>query len=138
MRAASGEAHARLRRTAPVERCYGRRVLSDDLKKLREELKCSTRELAAALDLDQKTVLAWETGETFPTKRHVTMMEALRKKGPDAIVRAPRGKAKKTGLQLLDEPRLWEVVRKLLEHPELFAQVAKLAEKYSDPASPAK
>jgi transcriptional regulator with XRE-family HTH domain len=113
-----------------------RRVTPEDIKQLRKELNCTARELATALELDQKEVLAWEAGEIFPTKRHVTIMEGLRKKGPTAIVRTPKGKTKKVGVQRLDDPRLWEVVRKLLEHPALFDQVAKLADGYSDPARP--
>lgn len=109
----------------------------EDIKKLREELSCTARELAQALKIDQKDVLAWEAGELFPTKRYVTQMEALRRQGPAAIPRAPRGKSKKTGMQRLDDPKLWEIVRKLLEHPALFDQVAKLAEGYEDPAKPA-
>jgi predicted transcriptional regulator len=112
-------------------------VTPDDIKQLRKELGCTARELATALELDQKDVLSWESGELFPTKRHVTMMEVLRKKGASAIVRTPRGKAKKVGVQRLDDPKLWEVVRKLLEHPALFDQVVKLAESYADPARPA-
>jgi predicted transcriptional regulator len=121
----------------PTVACYGRRVTPEDIKQLRKELNCTARELATALELDQKEVLAWEAGELFPTKRHVTIMEGLRKKGASSIVRAPKGKTKKVGVQRLDDPKLWEVVRKLLEHPALFDQVAKLADGYSDPARPA-
>ncbi len=116
--------------------CYRRRVTPEDIKQLRKELNCTARELATTLELDQKDVLAWEAGELFPTKRHVTIMAGLRKKGPTAIVRAPKGKAKKVGVQRLDDPKLWEVVRKLLEHPALFDQVAKLADGFPDPARP--
>jgi predicted transcriptional regulator len=111
-------------------------VTPDEIKQLRKELACTARELATALEIDQKEVLAWEAGDLFPTKRLVTVMEGLRKKGPSAIVRAPKGKAKKVGMQRLDDPKLWEVVRKLLEHPALFDQVAKLADGYADPARP--
>jgi predicted transcriptional regulator len=111
-------------------------VTPDEIKQLRKELACTARELATALEIDQKEVLSWEAGELFPTKRHVTIMESLRKKGPSAIVRAPKGKAKKVGMQRLDDPKLWEVVRKLLEHPALFDQVVKLADGYADPARP--
>lgn len=109
----------------------------EDIKALRKELNCTARELATALKLEQKEVLGWESGEIFPTKRYVLQMEMLRKKGPSAIQRAPRGQGKKTGMQRLEDPKLWEIVRKLLEHPALFDQVAKLAEAYSDPAKPA-
>jgi len=113
-------------------------VSPDEIKQLRKDLNCTARELAAALDLDQKEVLAWEAGELFPTKRFVTQMEALRQKGPDAIPRKPRGKpAARTPAQRLADPKLWELVRKLLEHPTLFDQALKLAEAYPDPAVPA-
>jgi DNA-binding XRE family transcriptional regulator len=111
-------------------------VTPDEIKQLRKELACTARELATALEIDQKEVLAWEAGDLFPTKRLVMTMEGLRKKGPSAIARAPKGKAKKVGMQRLDDPKLWEVVRKLLEHPALFDQVAKLADGYADPAKP--
>jgi DNA-binding XRE family transcriptional regulator len=112
-------------------------VLPADIKALRQELGCTARELAEALKVDQRDVLAWEQGELFPTKRYVSQMELLRRKGPAAIVKKPRGKAKhKTGVARLDDPKLWEVVRKLLEHPALFDQVAKLAEAFDDPAKP--
>lgn len=106
----------------------------EEIKELRKELNCTARELAAALKIDQKEVVAWEAGELFPTKRFILMMEALRKKGAAAIPRTPRGKAKKTGMARLDDPKLWEIVRKLLEHPGLFEQVSKLADGFSDPA----
>jgi transcriptional regulator with XRE-family HTH domain len=108
-------------------------VSPEEIKALRKELACTARELATALGIDQKEVLAWEAGELFPTKRYVTQMEVLRKKGPNAIVRVPKGKAKKTGVQRLDDPKLWEIFRKLLEHPQLFDQVAKLADGFADP-----
>jgi transcriptional regulator with XRE-family HTH domain len=111
-------------------------VSPDDIKQLRKELNCTARELALALKIEQKEVLAWEAGELFPTKRYVMQMDQLRKQGPTAIPRAPRGKTKKTGMQRLDDPKLWELVRKLLEHPALFEQVVKLADGYEDPAKP--
>jgi hypothetical protein len=33
----------------------------------------------------------------------------------------------------LADPRLWELLRKLAEHPALFDQVSKLADAYPDP-----
>jgi transcriptional regulator with XRE-family HTH domain len=111
-------------------------VSPEDIKALRKELGCTARELAGALNLEQKEVLSWEAGELFPTKRHVAQMELLRKKGPSAIVRQARGKSKKTGVERLDDPKLWEVVKKLLEHPTLFDEVVKLADKYDDPTKP--
>ena len=82
-------------------------------------------------------VTAWEAGELFPTKRLVDAMNALRSRGKEAVVRAPRGKAAaKTGQQRLADPAFWRIVRKLVEHPALFDEVSKLSEKYSDPGEP--
>lgn len=109
----------------------------EEIQQLRKDLSCTARELATALGVDPKEVAAWEAGDLFPTKRYVTAMEALRKKGPGAIVRAPRGKAAaKTGQARLADPALWRVVRKLLEHPALFDQVLKLSDGYTDPGEP--
>ena len=105
----------------------------EQIKKLCAELKCTARELAATLSVDHRTVAAWQDGELFPTRRHVRQMEALREQGPEAVVRRPRGKNRVTGMQRLQDPKLWEIVGKLLQHPALFDQVAKLAAKYEDP-----
>lgn len=117
-----------------VDRCYRRGVLPEDIRKLRKELSCTARELAVTLGVDAARVAAWESGDEFPTKRYVEAMEALRQKGPTAIVRQPKGKATaKSGVARLSDPSFWRVVRKLVEHPALFDQVAKLSEKYPDP-----
>ncbi len=106
----------------------------DQIKNLRKQLGCTARELAETLGLEQKDVLAWESGELFPTKRWVTAMHKLESAGPTAIKRKPRGNAKSaTGLALLHDPALWALLRKLLAYPELFRQAAQLAEKYDDP-----
>jgi transcriptional regulator with XRE-family HTH domain len=113
-------------------------VQPEEIQKLRKDLACTARELATTLGVDAKDVASWEAGETFPTKRHVDAMSSLKERGPSAIVRAPRGKAAaKTGMQRLADPALWRLVRKLAEHPALFDEVNKLADKYSDPAEPA-
>ncbi|HEY8943394.1 MAG TPA: helix-turn-helix transcriptional regulator [Polyangiaceae bacterium] len=109
----------------------------EEIQKLRKELGCTARELAATLGVDAKEIAAWESGEQFPTKRHVDALSALRAKGPQAVVRQPRGKAAaKVGVARLSDPNLWKIVRKLVEHPALFDQVAQLSEKYPDPADP--
>jgi transcriptional regulator with XRE-family HTH domain len=115
-----------------------RGVSPEDLKQLRKELSCTAKELALTLGIEPKEVAAWETGELFPTKRYVGELEALRKKGPTAIQRTPKGKTglAKTGMARLADPKLWELVRKLTEHPTLFDQVSKLAETYPDPSAP--
>ncbi len=110
----------------------------DELKQLRKELSCTAKELALTLGVEPKEIAAWEAGELFPTKRYVGELEALRKKGPSAIARPPRGKAAaaKVGLARLADPKFWELTRKLAEHPALFEQALKLAEQYPDPAEP--
>ena len=107
----------------------------EELKQLRKELACTAKELALTLGIEPKEYSAWEAGELFPTKRFVGELEALRKKGSAAILRAPKGKAAaaKTGMARLADPKLWELLRKLAEHPALFDQVSKLAEAYPDP-----
>lgn len=63
----------------------------DALKLLRKSLGCTAKELAAALELDQATVLAWERGELFPTKRHIDAMVALAAKGGGAVPKKSKG-----------------------------------------------
>jgi transcriptional regulator with XRE-family HTH domain len=112
-------------------------VLPEEIQKLRKSLSCTAKELATALGVDPKEVAAWESGELFPTKKHVEKMLAFQEKGASAIVRAPRGKPPaKRGLDRLTDPELWALIRKLIEHPALFEDVRKLAEKYADPAEP--
>jgi transcriptional regulator with XRE-family HTH domain len=106
----------------------------EDIKKLREELNCTARELAGALALDQETVLAWERGDLFPTKRFVVTMEDLRRKGPGAIPRKKKKSATASPVHQLADPDLWRLFRKLLVHAELRAAVLKLADSYTDPA----
>jgi transcriptional regulator with XRE-family HTH domain len=105
----------------------------EEIKALRQELSCTARELAAALGIEQETVLAWEKAELFPTKRFVAKMEELRKKGPSAIVRRKKT-APATPMQALADPEIWRLLRKLVAHPELRAQVARAAESFADPA----
>jgi len=106
----------------------------EDVKRLRDELACSVGELAATVGVDVKTVLAWESGDLFPTKRHADRLKALERQGPSAVKKRSSKKAV-TGLDLLDDPRFWKVVRKLVVHSELFAKVEKLSEAYDEPAS---
>jgi hypothetical protein len=106
-----------------------------DIERLRSDLTCSVGELATALGVETKTVLAWEAGELFPTKRHVERMNALQKAGPESFPRKRRGKKAPSGLELLGDARFWCIVRKLLFYPELLTQVEKLADRYDDPAT---
>jgi len=106
----------------------------DQLKQLRKELACTAKELAAALGLEQATVMAWEKGELFPTKQVIAKMEALREKGPSAIVRKAKGPSADP-LKVLADPQLWELVRKLAAHKQLRDAALKLAADYKDPAA---
>jgi transcriptional regulator with XRE-family HTH domain len=109
----------------------------DELKALRQELSCTARELAAALGVEPDTVIAWERSEQFPTKRHIGLMEDLRRKGPSSIPRKRRkGGAALPPMQALADPSLWRLLRKLLAHPELRAAADTLADAYPDPADP--
>ena len=102
------------------------------LKGLRKDLGCTAKELAAALGLDQATVLAWERGELFPTKRHIDAMAVLAEKGGGAIPKKSRGP---DPMKVLADPVLWELVRKLIAHKKLRDEAMKLAAAYVDPAS---
>jgi len=106
----------------------------EDLKALRQTLGCTARELAAALAVEPDTIVSWERGELFPTKRNVEKMAELRAKGPSAVPRKRRKSAPASPLHALADPELWRLVRKLLSHPELRSAAEKLAEPYSDPA----
>ena len=105
----------------------------DEIKALRKELSCTAKELAAALGLEQATVLAWEKAELFPTKAYVDQMAALRAKGPGAIPRKAKGAV--DPMKSLTDPKVWELFRKIAANKTLRDQVVKLAEKYPDPAN---
>lgn len=107
----------------------------EEIKALRVQLRCTTKELARALAVEPSEVSGWELGELFPTKRSVDAMLELQRRGPDAIQRAPRGKGVKLGLARLEDPRLWELLRKLCQHPTLFDATLKFASTYEDPAA---
>jgi transcriptional regulator with XRE-family HTH domain len=105
----------------------------EEIKALRKELACTAKELAAALGLEQATVLAWEKAELFPTKAYVDQMAELRAKGPGAVPRKTKGAT--DPVKSLADPKVWELLRKIAANKALREQVAKLAEKYPDPAS---
>jgi DNA-binding transcriptional regulator YiaG len=107
-------------------------VTPEELKALRKELGCTAKELAAALGIDQATVLAWEAAQKFPTKAFVDRMSELRAKGPGAVPRKAKGTT--DPVEQLADPRVWEIFRKLVVHKKLRDEVAKLAEAYPDPA----
>ena len=105
----------------------------DEIKALRKELACTARELAVSIGVDQATVLAWEKADLFPTKAYVDRMGELRKKGPDAVVRIAKGAVDPA--KALADPQVWQLLRKIAVHKKLRDEVAKLAEKYPDPAA---
>lgn len=104
----------------------------DALKALRKELGCTARDLGATIGVDQETVLAWERGDLFPTKRHVDALMDLKRRGPSAILKAPKKKG--SPMELLAEPGFWLLIRKLLHHEELRREVLRLADRYEDPS----
>ena len=107
----------------------------EDVKNLRVELDCTAKELAAVLGVEQETILAWERGELFPTKRFVTKMKALQSFGKSAIPRKPRRTtAASSPMAVLADPAIWLLIRKLVTHADLRREVSKLAETYPDPA----
>jgi transcriptional regulator with XRE-family HTH domain len=107
-------------------------VTPDEIKALRKELACTAKELAGALGIEQATVMAWEKAELFPTKAYVDAMSALRARGPGAVPKKAKGA---DPLKALADPQVWELLRKLAVHKKLRDEVAKLAEKYPDPAA---
>jgi DNA-binding XRE family transcriptional regulator len=107
-------------------------VTPDQIKQLRNELACTARELGEAIGVEQKTVLEWEAGQRFPTKRHVQALLSLRDKGPSAVRRRTRGSAPGP-LEVLADPNLWALLRKLLAHKQLRDDVLRMASSYSEP-----
>lgn len=102
-------------------------VSPGDIKKLREELGCSLGDLARYVGVETKTLLAWESGDLFPTKRHTSRLETARR---DGLPRADKPKQAPSGLDVLSDPRLWAIVVKLAKSPEFFAEVEKIAARY--------
>jgi transcriptional regulator with XRE-family HTH domain len=101
----------------------------DEIKKARLALKCTARELAAALELEPSTVTAWERGEMFPTKQYVERIQEFLEHGPAAIPKKAKGG---DPLEALRDPDVWALIRKIVAHPKLRVEVAKLADKYDD------
>lgn len=110
-------------------------VTPDEIRALRKSLKCTMQELADALGIEARVVMEWEDGEMFPTRRHVEKMKALSTEGPSAVPRKGRRRAAEslTPMQVLADPELWRLVRKLLCHAELRKRALELAETYDEP-----
>lgn len=102
----------------------------EEIKKLREELGCSLGELAQAVGVDTRTLIAWESGDLFPTKRHVGRLQAVRQAGPEGVRRPKAEPVPDKDLDVLADPRLWAIVAKLVRDRSFFAEVEKLAERY--------
>ncbi len=105
----------------------------EEIKALRAELKCTARELAAALQVEQGVVMKWESGELFPTKKYCDQMNDLRARGPGAIPKKQKG-PNVPPMRVMSDPTFWELVRKLAAHKKLRDEVTKLASSYEDPA----
>src|SRR6201999_3773912 len=82
-----GVAHAARREDDGRRRRRYVTVTPEDVKAGRKDLACTAKGLAGALGVEQATVLAWEKAEAVPRKASVDKMNALRAKGPSAIVR---------------------------------------------------
>lgn len=102
-----------------------------ELQALRKSLGVTARDLAGAIGVDQETMLAWERGELFPTKKHVDALLKLREAGPGAVPKRPKKGA--TPMAVLGDPAMWTLVRKVLAHEALRREVMKAADKYADP-----
>lgn len=100
----------------------------DEIRTLRRELSMSQRDLAEALSIEVELVRAWERDEAFPTRAAIVAMEKLRANPPR---RAP--KRAPSVFQLLGDPGFMTLVRKLLAHPKLRAEVERLAADHPDP-----
>jgi transcriptional regulator with XRE-family HTH domain len=101
----------------------------DEIKKARLALKCTAKELAAALDVEASTVMAWERGEMFPTKQYVEKMQEFVAAGPAAIPKKAKGA---DPLDALRDADVWALIRKIVAHPKLRAEIQKIADKYED------
>lgn len=108
-------------------------MTAEEIKRLRQDLGCSVGELASALGVETQTVLAWEAGDEFATKKHADKLRKLLAAGPAAFPRKQRASKAASPLTLLSDPKLWRIVRKLLAHPALLREVERLADGYDDP-----
>jgi len=124
------------------------------IKALREELGLSVSQLARELSVDVKTILSWEAGRTFPTKKHADKLEGLATADTDSEDRvsearpvadsaiAERGTGEQGQVRgddledaVLDHDT-WRVVQKLLLYPDLLRSVQDLCASYPDPPPP--
>jgi len=106
-------------------------VSPEEIKSARKQLACTAKELANALGVEQRIVMAWESGDLFPTKAFVEKIEHLCARGPSAIPKKAKGP---DPMHILTDPAFWELFRKLAVHKRLREEVLKLASTYDDPA----
>ena len=82
-------------------------VTPDEIRALRQRLRCTMQELAAALDVEPRTVISWEDAELFPTKAAIDRMRALDERGPTSIPRTGRRRAEAaTPMAALADPEV--------------------------------
>jgi len=95
-----------------------------EIRALRGTLGLSVGALGSKLGVEAATVLGWEREELFPTKRALESLMALQgeAEGKDEGV-----------IQALADPAVWELLRKVLAHPELRLEVERIAAGYPDP-----
>lgn len=124
-----------VRSRVPLGRVVGCAVVTpEEIRAIRKQLRCTMQELASALGVEPRTVMAWEDAEQFPTRQFIEKMQDLAARGPGAIVRSGRRRTETTTpMQALTDPETWRLVRKLLAHPELRRRAQELAASYDDP-----
>jgi transcriptional regulator with XRE-family HTH domain len=104
------------------------------IQTLRARIGLTTLKLAEQLGVPQQLVLDWESAARFPTLRHVQALVQL-----EAAAVAPQADVPAVGAaaESLRAPRIdaefAELLRKLLAHPALYAEVTRLAQNFSDP-----
>lgn len=94
--------------------------------------------LAGALRVPVDDVVAWESGERFPTRRAVEAMQRLDDEGRDPAPHTGQPSQKPPAPTWSDwaNPELWCLLRKLAAWPDLRRHVLELAASYPDPADP--
>jgi transcriptional regulator with XRE-family HTH domain len=105
-------------------------VTGDDIKALRKELGLSIQSLASQLKVETRTILAWESGDLFPTKRHVSaLLDLTRKKDESGALPTPHSVEQAELVAQLENPELWALVVKLATDPVFFEEAQRLAKR---------
>jgi transcriptional regulator with XRE-family HTH domain len=103
-------------------------VTPEEIAQLRKDLGCTVAELAETIGLLPNQVRAWEAGDAFPTKRHTERLQRLREQGVGGSDRPGQPAAPPTAV--LDDARLWQIVRRLVENPSLIDKVQSLLDRH--------